>query len=121
VKRALLLLALVAVLPACVSAKMFRTGSGAMFPPTSPGAVLVYFSAADVPKPYEVIGEIMTEGSSAWVSSDDKLVSKAQRLAAQIGAQGIIVTKEKGASATAGVLLGANDRKQRVQAIRFKE
>jgi hypothetical protein len=111
----------IVMLTACVSAKVFRTGTGAVYPATRPDAVLVFFSAEDVKRPFEVIGEIMTEGSSGWGAKDSSLVSKAQQKAAEIGGQGIIITKEKGASATAGILLGANDKKQRVQAIRFTD
>ena len=71
--------------------------------------------------PFEVIGEIMAEGSSGWGANDSSLVSKARQKAAEIGAQGIIVTREKGASTSAAQLLGPNDKKQRVQAIRFSE
>jgi len=109
------------LLTACVSAKVFRTGTGTVYPPTRPDTVLVFFSAEDVKRPFEVIGEIMTEGSSGWGAKDSSLVSKAQQKAAEIGGHAVIITKEKGASATAGILLGANDKKQRVQAIRFTD
>jgi hypothetical protein len=114
-------LSIALMLTGCVSAKTFRTGSGVVYAPTKPDTVLVFFSADDVKRPFEVIGEIMAEGSSGWGATDSALVSKAQKKAAEIGAHAIVITKEKGASATAGVLLGANDKKQRVQAIRFTD
>ena len=109
------------LLTGCVSVKMFRTGAGTVYAPTRPEMVLVFFSAEDVKRPFEVIGEIMAEGSSGWGAKDSSLVSKAQAKAAEIGAHAIIITKEKGASPAAGLLLGANDKKQRVQAIRFTD
>lgn len=118
---ALFLVALLAIAPACVSVKMFRTGEGVAYPPTAPAKVLVFFSAEDVKRPYDVIGEILAEGSSGWGANDSSLIEKAQVKAAGIGAQAIIVTKEKAAGVVAAQLLGAADKKQRIQAIRFKE
>jgi hypothetical protein len=115
------ILALGLLLSACVSVKAFRTGTGVAYPPTRPDAVLVFFSAEDVNRPFEVIGEILAEGSSGWGANDGSLVSKAQQAAAKLGAHAIIVTKEKGASGTSAMLLGANDKKQQIKAIRFPD
>lgn len=114
-------LLLAVLLTGCVSVKMFRTGAGTVYQPTTPASVLVFFTADDVHRPFEIIGEILAEGSSGWGAKDSSLVEKSQRKAAEIGANAIIITKEKGSGEAAALLLGANDRKQRVQAIRFKD
>lgn len=117
--KRLVIAGLCALSLACVSSHTFKTGDGGSYAPTRPADVLVFFSAEDVKRPYTVVAEIMTEGSSAWFAKDASLVKKAQAEAAKLGAQGVIITKEKAASATAGLLLGASDHKQRTQAIRF--
>src|SRR5260221_6431045 len=119
-KRLLAALSLT-MLAGCVTANVYRSGTGAVYRPTKKDAVLVFFGAEEVKRPYEVIGEILAEGSSGWGANDSSLVSKAQDKAAKLGAHAIIVTKEKGATATSAMLLGSNDRKQRVQAIRFTD
>jgi hypothetical protein len=111
----------VLLLGGCVSAKMFRTGTGEVYAPTKPEMVLVFFAADDVKRPFEVIGEILAEGSSGWGANDASLVSKAQNEAAKLGANAIIVTKEQGASGTSAMLLGANDKRQHIKAIRFTD
>jgi hypothetical protein len=105
----------------CVTTKVYRSGSGATYPPTKPDDVLVFFSAEDVKRPYEVIAEILSEGSSGWGYTDSSLVSRAQKKAAVLGAHAIIVTKEKGAGAASAMLLGANDKRQQIRAIRFTD
>jgi hypothetical protein len=103
----------------CVTTQVYRSGTGATYPPTKADAVLVFFSAEDVKRPYEVIAEILTEASSYWGWNDSSLVDGAQKKAAALGANAIIVTKEKGAGAASAMLFGANDRKQQIKAIRF--
>ena len=120
-KHTAALLIAVLVLSGCVSVKMFRTGTGTVYAPTKPEMVLVFFTAEDVKRPFEVIGEIMAEGSSGWGAKDSSLVKKAQQEAAKLGAHAIIVTKEKGASGTSAMLLGANDKRQQIKAIRFTD
>ena len=119
--RRLALVTTAVALAGCVSAHVFRTGRGVTYPPTRPDAILVFFSADDVKRPFEVIGEILAEGSSGWGVSDGTVVRKAQKKAASIGAHAIIVTREKGASAASAKLLGANDKKASAQAIRFTD
>jgi creatinine amidohydrolase/Fe(II)-dependent formamide hydrolase-like protein len=119
VKGAFLLALMMLSLAGCVSAKVFPSGTGNVYAPTDKDAVLVYFSREDVQWPYEVIAEILAEGSSGWGHNDSALVSKARKKAAKLGAHAIIVTKEKGARAVTAMVLGAQDRVQRVQAIRF--
>jgi hypothetical protein len=105
----------------CVTTKVYRSGTGATYAPTRPDDVLVFFSAEDIKRPYEVIAEILSEGSSGWGYTDSSLVSRAQKKAAALGAHAIIVTKEKGAGAASAMLLGANDKKQQIRAIRFTD
>ena len=115
------ILACALTVPGCVSAKVFPTGSGQTYPPTKAESVLVFFDASEVGRPYEVIAEIMTEGSSGWGKNDSSLTSKAQKKASEVGAHAIIVTKQKGAGSATAQIFGANDKVQRVQAIRFSE
>lgn len=116
-KRAYLLLAV--ALTGCVSAKVFPSGSGRLYRSTVPSSVLVFFAAEDVGRPYEVIGQIMTEGSSGWGRKDSDLVKRAVKEAASIGAHAIIVSKQKGSSGLTAAIFGTADKVHEVQAIRF--
>lgn len=118
-KHAILITVL--LLAGCVSAKTFPTGSGMSYPPTTKESILVFFSAEDVRRPYEVVAEIMTEGSSGWGKKDSDLTTKGQKEAAKVGAHAIIITKEKGSRVLTAQLFGSSDKVQRIQAIRFTE
>ncbi len=112
------------MLGGCVSAQTFRSGSGAVYPPTKAKEVLVFYNAAEVGRPYEVIGEIATAGSSGWFKNEGDLTRKAQEEAAKIGAHAIIVRSHDegtGGDRAAAILVGTNDKKQKVSAIRFTD
>jgi hypothetical protein len=85
---------------------MFRSGRGATYPPTRPDSVLVFFNAEDVKRPFEVIGEVLAEGSSGWGVNDSSVVKKAGQKAASIGAHAIIGTREKGSFGNVSDALG---------------
>lgn len=109
---------------ACVSAQSFRSGSGTIYPPTRPDAVLIFYSEEDVKRPYEIVGEINTEASSAWGHGEGSLVKKAQKKAAELGAHAILVRPFEAPNNTKKVLaavFGTNDNKQRMTAIRFTD
>lgn len=105
----------------CASVKVYRTDTGTVYPPTKPDSVLVFFAAADVKRPFEVIGDIMAEGSSSGGVNDAWLVSKSQEKAAELGANAIIVTKLMGATATSAMPLGSSQWEERIQVIRFTD
>src|SRR5687767_5275897 len=77
---------LAAGLAGCVSAKTFRSGSAQVYLPTNPVNVLVFYAVEDVKRPYEVIGEIMTEGSSGFDKNEGDLIKKSRNEAAKLGA-----------------------------------
>jgi hypothetical protein len=109
---------------ACVSAHSFRSGSGKVYAPTSPDSILIFYSEDDVKRPFETVGEISTEGSSAWGHGEGSLIKKARKKAAEMGAHAILVRPFDAPNNTKkvlAVLFGTNDNKQRMTAIRFTE
>ena len=107
-----------------MSAQTFRSGSGAIYPPTNPESVLVFYAEEDVKRFYEVIGEITTAGSTGWGKGEGDLVKKACKKAAEMGASAILLRGyEKGSSGdhAMAVLFGSKDKSAHVTAIRFTE
>jgi hypothetical protein len=116
------LVVVVALTVGCASAKSFRS-STELFPPVRPEAVLVFFDAANIKVPYKVIGEILVEGSSGWGTDQNDLVKKAQKEAGKMGANAMLVQpaeKPSGSERTMAALLGTNDNKRRVTALRLE-
>lgn len=118
------LVGLTGLLVGCVSAQTFRSGTGNVYPPTMRDSVLVFYSPEEVNRPYEVIGEITTAGSTGWGHNQGDLLKKARTKAADMGAHAILLRGfDKGSSGdhAMAVLFGSNDKSQRVTAIRFTE
>lgn len=116
-------LVLTCVVAGCVSAQTFRSGTGQFHPPTQPTDVLVFYSEEEVKRPFDVIAEIATAGSSGWGKNQGSLVKKARTEAAKVGADAIILRSyDKGTSGdrAMAVLFGSNDKTQRVTAIKFR-
>jgi hypothetical protein len=112
------------LLGGCVSAQTFRSGSGTHYPRTNPKDVLVFYALEDVKRPYEVIGEISTAGSSGWFKNEGDLTRKAQQEAAKLGAHAILLRSHDegtGGDRAAAIFLGTNDKKQKVTALRFTD
>ncbi|MBK5257791.1 MAG: sel1 repeat family protein [Vicinamibacteria bacterium] len=106
----------------CVSAQSFRSGSGTIYPPTNPDSVLVFYGEAEVKRPYEIVGEISTAGSSLYGKGEGALIKKARVKAAEMGANAILVRPFEEPNNTKKVVaafFGTNDNKQRMTAIRF--
>jgi hypothetical protein len=118
-KRAFLLVPL--VLSGCASVETFKA-SPAQYAPVKQSEVLVYFDQEAIRYPYEVIGELLAEGSSGWGVDQNDLVKKAQKKAAQMGANAILVHEPEASSGSQRVmaaLFGTNDNKRRVTALRL--
>lgn len=112
-----------ATFSACATTETFRT-TVETYPPVPQDSVLVFFEEADIKVPFTVIGEILAEGSSGWGADNNDLIKKAQKKAAQMGANAILVRptdKATGSQRVMGALFGTNDNKQRVTALRFQK
>lgn len=123
-RHSVMAVALAALLGGCVSAQTFRSGTGKVYPPTAVDSVLVFYAPEEVTRPYEVIGEITTAGSTGWGHSQGDLIKKARKKAAGMGAHAILLRGfDKGSSGdhAMAALFGSNDKSQRVTAIRFTE
>ena len=125
-KRKLLAVVALALagLVGCVSAQTFRSGTGKLYPPAKPVDVLVFYAVEDVKRPYEVIGEITTSGSSGWGKAEGNLIKKAREEAARLGASAILVRpldRGTGGDRVLAVLFGSNDKTQHMTAIRFTD
>ena len=123
-KRKLLAVVALALagLVGCVSAQTFRSGTGKLYPPAQPVDVLVFYAVEDVKRPYAVIGEITTSGSSGWGKDEGDLIKKAREEAARLGASAILVRpldKGTGGDRALAVLFQYSDKTQHMTAIRF--
>ena len=116
------LVVLAALSTACVSSRVFPSSINT-YPPVPPARVLVFFDDADITVPYEVLGEILVEGSSGWGRGQDDLVEKARQEAGQMGANAILVLPAEevsGSSRVTAALFGTNDNSRRVRALRLE-
>ncbi len=121
-KSRLVMMPFLLAICACVSVQSFRSGSGKTYAPTRPDDVLVFYAEADVKRPFEVIAEITTSGSTGWDKDQGDLIAKAREEAAGLGANGLLIKEVDnggGGENVMAVLFGTNDKKQRAQAIRF--
>jgi len=117
--RFLVLLAALLTL-SCASVETFRTTSET-YRPVRQSDVLVFFDEAQVP-PHKVIGELLAEGSSGWGVDQNDLVKKAQKKAAQMGANAILVRPIELATSSQrvmAVLFGTNDNRRHITALRL--
>jgi hypothetical protein len=106
---------------ACVTARVFPSSINT-YPPVPTERVLVFFDDADITVPYEVLGEILLEGSSGVGQGQAALVKKGQQEAGKMGANAILVLVAEDASATSRVmaaLFWTNDNNRRVRALRL--
>jgi len=106
----------------CVSAKAFKQTTQ-VYLPTQKDAVLVFTDAAEVGRPYEILGTIYSEGSSGWGKNEHDLVDKMRGKAALLGGDAIIVNefdrKVTTAARVSAAVLGTNDQKLQAVAIKF--
>jgi len=117
--RFLVLLAALLTL-SCASVETFRT-TPETYRPVRQSDVLVFFDEAQLP-PHKVIGELLAEGSSGWGVDQNDLVKKAQKKAAQMGANAILVRpaeRSTGSQRVMAALFGTKDNQRRVTALRL--
>ncbi|HSK09089.1 MAG TPA: hypothetical protein VK911_05910 [Vicinamibacterales bacterium] len=89
----LALVLLAAFLGGCASAQTIPSSPGAAvqyYAPVATEEVLVFRSADQVDRPYDVIGEISASGSKGWFKNQGELVEKTRKEAAKLGADAII-------------------------------
>ena len=115
------LLVLGALSTACVTARVFPSSINT-YPPVPVERVLVFFDDADITVPYEVLGEILLEGSSGLGQGQGALVKKGQQEAGKMGANAILVLVAEDVSTSSRVLAAlfrTNDNNRRVRALRL--
>ncbi|MCE5270802.1 hypothetical protein LLH00_05910 [bacterium] len=113
-----------ALLCGCVSAQVTMLGGNQKLAAIAPEQVQVFMSPNDISVPYDKVAVIHAQGGSGF-TTEQGMIKKAQKEAAKIGANGIIVEtiKEPSSGAkVAGAIFGIQpERRGQITAIRLKE
>jgi hypothetical protein len=106
-------LALVALCASCVTTSVTALGPVGRFKPVTPDEVTVYLNKGDIPGQYEKLALIHARGDS-FSTDQNQMISKARKQAAQLGANGLLLTDLDEASQgvkVAATFLGANTQR----------
>ena len=121
--RAALALAATLSMAACVQTQTTMLGGAQPVAAVTPMQVQVFMSEADVKRPFEKIAVINAQGESS-MTNEAQMIRAAQKKAAKIGADAIIMGKVSEPSTAvkmAAAFLGtAANRRGEIIAIRFK-
>lgn len=108
------------ILSACgTRTRIVATNPALSLARTSADAVPVYSEAARIPYDYYEVALITSEGNSVYIGSGD-LLKKIRNKAAEVGANGVIVTGLRPTHATVkilGAVVGSNDADRQGRAI----
>jgi hypothetical protein len=88
--RRLALLAAVLATAACVSTNATRLGGAAAHAPVPESSVVIYRTAAQVPRKYEEVALLNSTGESSY-TNEDKMFRSMKKKAGQLGANAIIL------------------------------
>jgi hypothetical protein len=105
---------------ACVQTNAVRLGNAPARAPVPQEEVVVYRTAAQVPRRYEEVALLNAKGEASW-TNEEKMFNSMRKKAGEMGANGIILDaiSEPGAGAkVAGAILGTGaERKGKAIAI----
>ena len=121
--RATFALAAALSMAGCVQTQATMLGGAQPVAAVTPTQVQVFMSEADVKRPFDKIAVINAQGEAS-MTSEAQMIRAAQKKAAKIGADAIIMGKVSEPSAAvkmAGAFLGTGaNRRGEIIAIRFK-